>query len=203
MNLRIFIVLTILGWPAFPAAQSRADRDPLGEVAIAAANAALIQGAELAAMERWDDARRAFERAINWQPTLAAAHFNLGVALGVLDRGDDAIAAYREALAMSPSMTEALINVGAELCRRNRHAEALTSLERAVRLSPRSAPAQYNLGVAFSGLGQLEAALTAFERAAVLAPKDAAIRRAVAEIRDRVARAHRLHRLVPTMRAEP
>jgi tetratricopeptide (TPR) repeat protein len=193
--LRTFIVLTILGWPAFPAAQGIGGRDSFGEVAVAAASAALIRGAELAGEDRWQDALSAFQSAINWQPTLGAAHFNAGVALGVLGRGEEAIAAYREALKLSPPMPEALINMGAELTRGGRPEEAMTSLERAVRLSPRSARARHNLGVALAALGRLEAALRAFEGAAALAPDDVAIRRALNVARTNVERRHGLRRV--------
>ena len=153
----------------------------LRDVARQGAEAAMQEGAALVADGQWDKARRAFERAVSWNPDLAAAHFNLGVALGVLGRGDDALAAYRRALRLAPAMSEALVNIGVELFKRERWAEALTSLERAVALAPSNPWAHHNLGVVLSSVGRLDEAVAALMRAAALAPADQATRNALAD----------------------
>jgi len=56
-----------------------------------------------AALERWDDAARAFGRAARLDPSSAPVRVRLGLALERLGRTDDARAAYREALRLDPA----------------------------------------------------------------------------------------------------
>jgi tetratricopeptide (TPR) repeat protein len=162
------------------AAQNLSDTE-LRAVARQGGDAAMQEGAALVAGGKWEEARRAFERAVAWNPDLAAAHFNLGVALGVLGRRDDALAAYRRALRLAPAMSEALVNIGVELFKSERWTEALASLERAVAIAPSNPWAHHNLGVVLASVGRLDDAIAALSRAAALAPEDHATRHALAD----------------------
>jgi tetratricopeptide (TPR) repeat protein len=183
-NVRVFLIVGFLAArsaAAAFAAEPQTPSTPLGDVAVTAADAALRRGAELFEKARWDEARRAFEGAIMWNPDLTMAHYNLGVTLGLLGRSDEAIAAYRAALRLAPRMAAALVNLGVELSKRDRLHEALDSLEKAARVAPGYAPAQHNLGVVLASLGRLDEAIAALDRAAALVPEDPATRRALAD----------------------
>ena len=153
-NVRFIIflaTLTVIAQPPLSAGAPGEQPDfSLQHAARIAATAALGEGAALVAQGRWEDARRAFERAVSWNPDLAAAHFNLGVTLGVLGRSDEALGAYRRAIRLAPMMVEAMVNLGVELFKRGQTTEALASLERAVRVAPRSA-ASHRLGRSAGG----------------------------------------------------
>jgi Flp pilus assembly protein TadD len=67
-------------------------------VALAPAEARLARGVELVLAQRWADAEKQLRAALRLDPTLAEAHYNLGVALRHEGRDDDAIAELHEAL---------------------------------------------------------------------------------------------------------
>jgi tetratricopeptide (TPR) repeat protein len=181
-NVRFFVITSIL--PAFlallaPGRVQAAAQAP--DLTMRAADAAIREGAALIEQGRWEEARQAFERAIDWNADLGIAYYNLGVILGVLGRGNDAITAYRRALQRQPTLDDARVNIGVELFQQNRLAEALDTLREAVRKAPAHVAAHHNLGVVLSALGRLDEALTVLDRAAALAPEDDSIQRALAD----------------------
>ena len=104
------------------------------------------------------EAIAAYRAAVAADPTLAAAHFNLGQLLrDQLDFGG-AAAAFERAATLKPSASDAWLNQG--ICR-----EHLGELERALdcyreaaRLEPDSAVAQFNSGNVMRTLGDLAGA---------------------------------------------
>ena len=55
----------------------------------------------------WESALRYFEKALEIDPNLAEAHYNLGITLKELGRLDDAEASFTQAIAMKPNYAEA------------------------------------------------------------------------------------------------
>lgn len=151
-----------------------------GQLALTA-DAALREGAAAAARGHWAAARRAFEDAVQIDPRIAAAHFNLGVALAALGESGAAVRAYRDAIRRAPDFTEAFVNLGVELSKLGKPGEAVPYLLRAVRLSPALAAAHHNLGIVLAELGDLDAAIESLDRARALAPHDDTIRRTLAD----------------------
>lgn len=60
--------------------------------------ARLGQGVELVLARRWADAEKQLREALRLDPTLAEAHYNLGIALRAEGRTDEAVAELHEAL---------------------------------------------------------------------------------------------------------
>ncbi len=121
------------------------------------------------------EAIAAYRAAVAADPTLAAAHFNLGQLLrDQLDFGG-AAAAFERAGTLKPRASDAWLNQG--ICR-----EHLGELERALdcyreaaRLEPDSAVAQFNSGNVMRTLGDLAGAQAAFARATERAPEAAEV----------------------------
>jgi tetratricopeptide (TPR) repeat protein len=67
-------------------------------VALDPPQARLGQGVELVLARRWADAEKQLREALRQDPTLAEAHYNLGIALRAEGRTDEAIAELHEAL---------------------------------------------------------------------------------------------------------
>jgi tetratricopeptide (TPR) repeat protein len=121
---------------------------------------ALLDGRQYeAAVVEWT---RALER----NPSEAAAHYNLGVALTGAGRAEEAMAQYSRALELSPEYPEAHTNLGAALVASGKADQAIAHFEKALQLNPENPKAENNLGVALSLTGKLAEALPHLERAA-------------------------------------
>jgi tetratricopeptide (TPR) repeat protein len=97
------------------------------------------------------EAEKAYRKALRLQPTLAFAHYNLGVFL--CDRKHDydgAQDALREALRLQPNDAQAHNTLGNVFRKQGRGTEAEAEYREALRLRPDLALAHYNLGVLLS-----------------------------------------------------
>ncbi len=126
-------------------------------------SSALVQG-------RLQDALQPLRRAVEGDPKLAPAWFNLGYALEGLDRLDEALAAYRRAVAVSPQLAEAHNNLGNVLQKLKRHDEAVSAYDAALALRPETAQYHMNRGDALRDMERLEDAEAAYQTAIRLKP---------------------------------
>ena len=92
-------------------------------------------------------ARKAYERAIAADPTLASAHTNLGLLLHEAGRLADAEGVYRRAVTACGDDPVLLYNLGVLLEDMDRENEALEAYENALRGDPRLADCHYNLAL--------------------------------------------------------
>ncbi len=113
------------------------------------------------------------ERAIAVNPTVAAAHSNLGAALRALKRPQEAVASYERALQLDPNTPEAYSNRGNALQELSLMQEALESYDHALTLKPDYADALYNRANALRHLERLDEALASYELALALRPNHA------------------------------
>jgi len=134
------------------------------------AEAAYNKGVELGRLERWHEARLAYEQAVRLAPDNVDARYNLGVALATLDRPQDALREFREVLRRAPMDAAAHYNMGRTLNSLGRHADAARAYREAVRVQPGYADAWGNLGLSAILIGQYGEARDAFERAMGLVP---------------------------------
>jgi tetratricopeptide (TPR) repeat protein len=111
-----------------------------------------------------------FAAALELQPHVAAAHFNVGTALAAARRWDEAAAEYRAALEITPDYALAHINLGNALLARAAIAEAVVHYRAALRVEPNNALAHNNLGQALLQGGSREEALAHFRDAIRLDP---------------------------------
>lgn len=154
---------------------------PLGSVRARAAEAAaaadpddpvghLLAGCAANERKQPAEAAAAFRRALEREPLLAAAHYELGKTMIVLDDLEAALESFRRTTEALPDFAPGWANAGAALGELERPVEALGNLERAADLDPLSHSLASNLGVTLRDLGRLEEAENAFRRALALAP---------------------------------
>jgi superkiller protein 3 len=112
-------------------------------------------------LERWDDARRTYERAVNLYPDDAVALNGLGYVHYRQARFDDAIACYRRALARMED-PQFHLNLGLALLSQERYGMAEDQFRRTLELNPDHYWARNNLGYALFLQGRLGEANSAY-----------------------------------------
>lgn len=135
-----------------------------------------------------DRAMLHLERAVELNPTYAAAHGLRGDLFAA--RGDPAgaLASYREAARCDPTNPMLVYRVAQGHFHLKQWAEAAEALEIVTRRAPSTAEAFHLLGVARLNLGQLPQAETALIRAGALAPQNPATDAALRQVRSEQAR---------------
>ncbi|HEX8951529.1 MAG TPA: tetratricopeptide repeat protein [Polyangia bacterium] len=123
---------------------------------------------------RGDDDRAliAYEKALEGDPALAAAHTNLGNLLYRRGERGEARAAYDKALALDPEQPEARYNLANLLDDVGEHDGARMEWTRVVAACPEFADAHYNLALACARDGDGEAARLHLRRYLGLVPDD-------------------------------
>jgi len=129
------------------------------------AAAAYSQGNALRALQRFEEALRSYERALELQADFAEAAFGRGVVLQHMQRLDEAVKAYDRALSLRPDFAQAHANRGAALQSQHRLTEALVSYDRALALKPDYTEVHFNRAVTLQGLQRPEEALQSYGRA--------------------------------------
>jgi tetratricopeptide (TPR) repeat protein len=134
--------------------------------------AMLTQGTDLGKRGDIEGAARLLRRAVELNPTLVDAHFNLAVALARLGRMDEAIGGMHEVLRLQPKDFDAHSRLGTWLAGQGRHAEAVAHLERAAALEVNSRDAWLRLANGYEAAGRPQAAVGAYRRVLGLAGED-------------------------------
>lgn len=127
-------------------------------------------GNALLALERYDEALRAFRHSLNLNSGLLPAHMGEGNALRALCRYEEAERAYRNVIALSPSMAAAYANLGLVLKELERNEEAIAAFKKAVSLDTGLAEAHSALGILLWRDGRIEDALSALRQALAVRP---------------------------------
>ncbi len=154
-----------------PAAQVPA---PAPQSRVAEAAEALARGTDLGKQGDLEGAVALLRRAVELDPTLVDAHFNLAVALARLGKMDAAIDRMREVLRLQPKDFDAHSRLGTWLAGQGRHAEAVLHLERAAALEVNSRDAWAKLAQGYEAAGRPQAAVEAYRRALGLGGRDEA-----------------------------
>lgn len=95
-----------------------------------------------------DEVLAEFRQALQFRPTYADAHNNMGLVLAQDAQDDKATAEFREAIRIRPDYADAHANLGAVLLLSDVE-EAIGELEKAVSLDPSLITAQFNLAEAY------------------------------------------------------
>lgn len=160
---------------AAPAENQPAQAGPAEETAVEAgsAQAQFELGNSHAQAGRWDQARAAYQKAIELDPNFQAAYANLGVVYYQLEQLDLAASQYQKALELDPDDGDVAYNLGALYLQQALMSgeqpdpaqleRAITQLKQAAELSPDLAEPYFGLGVAYKESGQTEQAIEAFE----------------------------------------
>jgi Flp pilus assembly protein TadD len=110
------------------------------------------------------------KRAVELDPDLPSARYELGKALIQTDDIQGAVAQFRKTIELLPEYASAWGNLGAALGELEDFAGASFALARAVELDPENAALHSNLGVSYRDQGRLSDAETCFRRALGLDP---------------------------------
>ena len=113
----------------------------------------------------WAEAERLIARAVEVDPSVAAAHVNLGNARRLLGRRDDALASYERALHLQPGHTRALKGRGLLLWESYRPAESLAVYEELLAIEPDYADGWIMRGACHDRLGRAEEAVASYRKA--------------------------------------
>jgi Flp pilus assembly protein TadD len=116
------------------------------------------------------EAVEALKRAVELDPELPSARYELGKALSQADDLAGAVAQFRMTTALLPEYASAWGNLGAALGELEDFEGASSALARAVDLDPGNAALHSNLGVSYRDQGRLSDAETCFRRALALDP---------------------------------
>lgn len=99
-----------------------------------------------------------YEKAIDKDPSIAAAYFGIGTIYDIQNKPDDAITMYEKALDLSKWNQPFLDNLGFRYCQRKEYQKAIQQYELLLRLNPRFLPAYYTISNAYRLTGNLEQA---------------------------------------------
>jgi tetratricopeptide (TPR) repeat protein len=124
----------------------------------------------LIALQRYDQAISACERALALDPMHLSALVNRGIAQKECGRVQEALALYDRALAFRPDYAAAWTNRGIALLALGRYDEALTNFNRALTINPRDGVAWIERGKALGLMGRIEEALQSCDRAVAIDP---------------------------------
>ena len=130
-------------------------------------------GIALQLLERFEEALKAFDKAVQLQPENAQLWRNLGNVLIQLERHSDAVLAYQHALKLDPRFWDAAYRNGTLLNWLERFEEAITYLNVCDTLQPNHAPTLHARAISKCGLKRFEEALADGERAHELDPSNA------------------------------
>lgn len=116
-------------------------------------------GLECESVAAFAEAKAAYRRAVEIDPSHDEAHINLGRLLHADGRVADAASHYRQAVAAAPSNATAHYNLGVALQDMGRHEQAIEAYRQAVSVDPEFADAHYNLAQLYERSGNKAAAI--------------------------------------------
>jgi len=129
------------------------------------------QGINFCNLERYEEALKAFEKAIEINPQFVEAWNGKGIALYNRERYKEALKAFNKAIKIDPQFAEAQYSKGVAFGGRGEYKKARRAYERTVKINPQFVEAWYNKGFALYKLRKYEEALKAFEKAIEINPQ--------------------------------
>ena len=147
---------------------------PAGEMVkeqLSEADTQFVKGNKAYQNENFNQAVKAYQKAIELNDSMWAYHFNLGLAYKKAGQTDKALEAFQKAAALNPESFSCNKEMGEALAKKDRHEEAAPYYKKAVELNPEDPDTQYNYGIVLSHLGRNEEALEHFLKATELDPE--------------------------------
>ncbi len=132
----------------------------------------LARGTEIGKQGDVEGAVALLSRAVELDPGLADAQFNLGIGLWRLGRSEAAIRAMQEAARLQPDDYDAHMRLGAWLAVGARYGDAVAEYERATGLRIESPEAWLKLAQVYEAAGKSRAAVEAYRRVLGLLGRD-------------------------------
>jgi len=131
----------------------------------------ITAGGRCLEQERFAEAERYYQEALELSPSDDGALTGLGVTVEHLGRPSEALSYYDRALEVAPENATTWYNRGTTLLLLSRTQEALESFERALQIAPEHSQAWSNKGFCLVDMGHFQEALSCFERALELDPQ--------------------------------
>jgi Flp pilus assembly protein TadD len=119
---------------------------------------------------RNQEAKDAYQRALEADPDSAAAYNGLGLAYARLKQYAEAVEAYRMSLKLAPDTAWTLSNLGLAYIELRKYSEAIDALRHAVKAMPELSVAHFNLGIAYTNSERYREAAASYEEAIRLNP---------------------------------
>lgn len=149
------------------------------------------QGKDLYKKDEDQQAVDAFQKAINLDPSMAEAHFRLGLAYDALGQKKEAESAYKKAvetykrlITLNPKDAEAHYNLGQAYAGLHLYGEAAREYRQATQLKPDDTDIYYDLGRALTRLAQYDEAVRAFQKSIDIDPNNFRAQDALEEARE-------------------
>jgi len=111
------------------------------------------------------EAIKAYQQSIRFNPNIAQGHFNLGRALAEQKVYEEAIDEYRKCLVINPEDAESYNNLGNIMKEKGNFDEAIKYYTEALRIDPNQEKASYNLGNIYLNKGNIQKAIEYYEQA--------------------------------------
>lgn len=108
-----------------------------------------LKGIEAAQQGQYDKAIAFYSKAVQYNPLLAKAWYNMALAKSALEHLDDAVHDYSKAIEINPLMTRAYLNRGIDQKALGKMQAAIADYSKAIEIDNSYALAWYNRGVAY------------------------------------------------------
>jgi len=118
----------------------------------------------------WDLVIKCYKKAIELNPDLPEAHYNLGLAYVKKGKYGKGIASYKKAVELKPDFALAHYRLGATYGAKGKYNEAITNYKKAIELKPDYADAYHGLGLAYGGKRLYDKEIASYRKAIELKP---------------------------------
>lgn len=122
------------------------------------------------AINKYDDARNAFDRTLELDNNHVLAHYFLGYVCQLQHDFTEAIEQYDQVIDRDPTHFNALLNRGRALGNLDLLDDAILSYERAIQANPSDMNANFELGYLYNRIGNLEASARYYRNAVTIDP---------------------------------
>lgn len=125
-------------------------------------------------LREYQAAAACYLKALEIDPNLSGAYYNLGLAYFHLNRWEDSLKAYEKALSLDPNYPSAELNLGTVYAALGWYHDAIALYRGALQRRPHEGPIATNLGNFLKEIGELDAAVEAYRHALSINPNDSA-----------------------------
>ncbi len=153
-------------------------------------------GNQLAALEQWDPAISALQKATQLNPREAAIRRNLAAALNSAGLVEEAARQLRTATTLDPTDVEIYLSLARLETLSGRHEASLVALDAAARLAPNRTDIAIGRGRCLTALARFEDAEECYRSALALSPADVTVTRDLGQVLERTSQLDALRQLL-------
>ncbi len=127
-------------------------------------------GATNQSLGNFEEAIKAYKKALTIKPDYAEVYNNIGIALQAQGKSEGAIHAFTKAFSIKNDYAEAFNNIGVVFQEQGRLEDSVQALRESLSIKPKNADAYNNLGNTLTKQGKLKQASEAYEKALSVKP---------------------------------